>query len=285
MRLGGVHGQWVAAGVEQSSGQVGEADLLGSGDQHPAFVRRLQDLLDEDVGHGVGGDGLHQPVLNLDLVGVERHGCWVRRELVPLAGLDERGVQVAVLDDRLLLALGEVVLEPVECGVLDSNTRRDTCCFVQASTTLRVAVVTAPRRFLGSSEGPTLDASTAASTSARASVSPSPGTRSIPRDLDTSTTSTSRALRRCTTREPAVPVAPMTAIFMSFRSSFSRTPKRATSRDVSPETADQASGGEAPRRSGRGQAGERSSDRRRAPAWSTLRVQSGPYMSRFSVGT
>src|SRR5690606_17044408 len=150
--------------------------------------------------------------------------------------------------------------------------------------TLRVAVLTAPRRFLGSSEGPTLDASTTASTSARASVSPSPVTRSIPRDLDTSTTSTSRALRRCTTREPAVPVAPMTAIFMSFRSSFSRTPKRATSRDVSPETADQASGGEAPRKSGRGQAGERSSDRRRAPAWSTLRVQSGPYMSRFSVG-
>src|SRR5690606_19805589 len=58
---------------------------------------------------------------------------------------------------------------------MDSNTRRDTCCFVQASTTLRVAVVTAPRRFLGSSEGPTLDASTTASTSARASVSPLTG--------------------------------------------------------------------------------------------------------------
>src|SRR5690606_10076132 len=93
--------------------------------------------------------------------------------------------------------------------------RRDTFRRPQASTTLRVAVVSASPHSIEPFGGKAFDASTTASTPASASTRPSPVTRSTPLARDTATTSTFSSFRRRTTREPAVPVAPRTAIFMS----------------------------------------------------------------------
>lgn len=197
--------------------QFGQANGVRAGDGARG-VRLSQRRLDEDVGDGVGGDRLNQPVLDDHLVTVAAHRIAVGGAFIPLGGLHDRGRHRAVEHDVLRRPFAFVVGDAVEFRVVDARDRRHhQAVHLLDGTGAHDVVRGGGQRLadvgrLGRHRIGHVDRDVHPWSASHRS---NPLNTSTPCSREISTTATSRDLSRATTRDPAVPVAPITAMVVT----------------------------------------------------------------------